>query len=82
MPWTQKQIEENIQVWDREKWDKFSFYYQELQGWSYRCMYELLWRANDVSQRNGVPMPPIPFPSPKQCETFIDVYAHHGQDLM
>ena len=78
-PWTDKQIGENIKVWDREKRNKYSFYHEELQHGDALSWYVLLRRANDVSRRSGQPMPPIPFPSPKQCQTFIDVYEHCGR---
>jgi hypothetical protein len=76
MVWTDKQIAENTRVWQREKrFHDYSFFHEELQHGDALSWYMLLRRANDVSRRSGEAMPLIPFPSPKQCETFIRVHG-------
>ena len=75
MTWTDREIAENIELWKREQKNPYSFYHEELQHGDVMSWYLLLRRANDVSRRKKVAMPPIPFPSSKQRETFISVYA-------
>lgn len=68
MKWDSYAVSENMRIWDREQKNPealWTIQYGPLH-W-----YAILTTAVHVAQEKQVSLPPIYFPSPKQCEQFI-----------
>ena len=68
MIWNDWALNENMRIWKREQTNPEALW--EVKGGALKW-WQLLQEAVRVAGERNVEMPPIYFPSPRQCEQFI-----------
>lgn len=68
MKWNNEAIKENIKIWAREQNNPEALWEIEYGVLAWHGMLNM---AVKLAQKTNTPLPPIYFPSPRQCEQFI-----------